>query len=448
VSLRTKWALGLGVLVAVCIGLASVAANAYIGNELRDEVDEFLWQRSATAERVVRGVPGIANGGRPGRPSTQIRGGEFAQFDAVTQAINGGGEILIGEGDVTLPVEGADIAVAQIGGAAVLRDVTVDDVSYRMITIPVADNVALQIARDVTATNAVLRGVRQRLFIVGLFGSMAAALVGWFGAGQAVRPVRRIAAAAEGVADTLDLSAPLAVEGNDEVAQLATSFNTMMEALQQSRDQQHRLVMDASHELRTPLTSLRTNIELLERGIPSGEVRDRILGNASSELIELTVLVNELVGLATDSHVAKVSLTTVDLAMVAAAAVDRGEQRHHRQISLHVEAPEVVTASLDGIERALNNLIDNAAKFSPSDSPIDVTVNGFTINVRDYGPGISDADIGFVFDRFYRSAEARSVTGSGLGLAIVRQIAEEHGGVTSARNHPDGGAIVSFSVSG
>ncbi len=445
-SLRTKWALGLAGIVAVVILVAGVAANTFIANELRGETDAFLTDRSEAVRLLVTDRGGrVALGPRTG-PPIRLPGGDFTQFDAVTQAVGPQGRIIFTEGGVELPVDDLDLAVATGAIERALRTVVVDGAEYRVLTTPLVDNLALQLGRDVTENQQVLSGVRRRLLLSGLLGAAGAALIGWVVAGRAIRPVRRVTAAAEDVARTQDLSEPLPVEGTDEVARLATSFNTMMAALRRSKDQQQQLVMDASHELRTPLTSLRTSIEVLERGIPDGDVRDRLLANASSELRELTMLVAELVDLATDQSPATVPRTEVDLVVAAGRAADRGRQRHGRIIEVAAEGSGLVTAAAEGVDRALNNLVDNAAKFSPDATPIEIHVRDATVEVRDHGPGIDDADLAHVFDRFYRAETARTLTGSGLGLAIVAQVAADHGGEAFARNHPDGGAVVGFSL--
>lgn len=445
-SLRTKWALGLGGIVAVVILVAGVAANTFIANELRGETDAFLTERSDAVGRLVTDRGGRrALGPRTG-PPLRLPGGDFTQFDAVTQAVGSQGRVIFTEGGVELPVGDVDLAVAAGTIERSLRTVVVGEADYRVLTTPLVDNVALQLGRDVTENEQVLSGVRRRLLLSGLLGAAGAALIGWVAAGRAIRPVRRVTAAAEDVARTQDLSEPLPVEGTDEVARLATSFNTMMAALRRSKDQQKRLVMDASHELRTPLTSLRTSIEVLERGIPDDEVRTRLLANASSELRELTALVAELVDLATDQSPETAPRSEVDLVVAAERAAHFGRQRHGRIIDVVADGPDVVDAVADGVDRALNNLVDNAAKFSPADTPIEIRVHGTTVEVRDHGPGIDEADMAHVFDRFYRAETARTLTGSGLGLAIVAQVAADHDGETSARNEPDGGAVVGFSL--
>jgi len=96
--------------------------------------------------------------------------------------------------------------------------------------------------------------------------------------------------------------------------------------------------------------------------------------------------------------------------------------------------------------RAVGNLLDNAVKFSPDGTPIEVTVRPGRLQVRDHGPGIGPEDLPRVFDRFHRAVEARSLPGSGLGLAIVRQIVEDSGGSAGAVNHPDGGAVFTLEL--
>lgn len=445
-TLRARWALGLAAVVVIVVIVIGFAANSAIRNEVRSEADEFLEERVALIERLTAAGdrrPVAPRGGAPGRVLAG-QFAQFAQFDAVTQVVDAGGTILVAEGRVVLPVNDADRAVAAGTEATILRDVIVDDVDYRMITAPFADGIALQIARDTTEADAVLAGVRRRLVVAGLGGAALAAVVGWFVAGRAIRPVRQVTEAAEGVARTQDLSELLPVRGDDELARLASSFNTMMAALNQSRRQQHQLVMDASHELRTPLTSLRTSIEVLERGFPDGEARDRLLANASSELRELTVLVNELVELATDHSLSEASRIEIDLAAVAERAAERGRRRYGRSVSVRADDPATVVVAADAIDRALNNLVDNAVKFSPDGSPIEVEVAGTQVTVRDHGPGIDPADLDLVFERFHRAATARTLPGSGLGLAIVRQIARDHDGDAFAANADDGGAVVGF----
>ena len=193
-----------------------------------------------------------------------------------------------------------------------------------------------------------------------------------------VKPVEQLTDAAEEVARTRELLDPIDVAGADEVGRLATSFNTMLAALGESREQQRRLVQDASHELRTPLTSLRTNIEVLQRGgeLPADE-RERLLADVDLELRELSDLVGELVALATDASTDRPPPTRLELRALVDRVVERARRRTGHQIEVQGSGP-ALELQLDDLERAIGNLLDNAAKWSPQTEPIEVTVRSMT----------------------------------------------------------------------
>ena len=253
---------------------------------------------------------------------------------------------------------------------------------------------------------------------------------------------------APGVAEFVGawLGAAIHVHGSDEVARLGRSFNAMLAALSASREQQQQLARDASHELRTPLTSLRTNIELLARGedMPAAERRD-LLTHATLELEELTKLVSELVELAADQRVAAHEFIDIRLDELARSVVERATRRTGVHFDLDTP-PTLVVGNPTLIERAAGNLLDNAAKWNPPGSSIDVTVENGTFSVRDHGPGISKADASHLFDRFFRAESARSKPGSGLGLSIVKQIVEAHGGRAWVEPAPGGGTVAAFAL--
>ena len=158
----------------------------------------------------------------------------------------------------------------------------------------------------------------------------------------------------------------------------------------------------------------------------------------------MTGLVDELVELNTD-HRDEQAAGPVALDQLASSVVERARQRSGRTITLTTE-PCVVTGQSRALARALSNLIDNAIKFSPDSASVEVSVRAGRVEVRDHGPGIAPADLPRVFDRFYRSAGARSQAGSGLGLAIVSHVAEAHGGHVFATNDSGGGAVIGFEL--
>jgi two-component system sensor histidine kinase MprB len=253
----------------------------------------------------------------------------------------------------------------------------------------------------------------------------------------ALRPVRRLTAAAENVAATGSLTERVDATGHDELGRLATQFNAMLAALERSVGSQRRLVADASHELRTPLTAVRTNVDLLREGKLPADEAQHALAEASVELDALTRLVSDLVELARGEE-RKLSLEDVQLDDLVAATVERAQARAPQVTFVTALSPTHVMADRALLERAVSNLLDNAVKYSPDGAPIDVAVRGGEVIVADHGPGIADEDLPRVFDRFYRAATARSKPGAGLGLAIVREAAEAHGGRATAESSTAG----------
>ena len=245
-------------------------------------------------------------------------------------------------------------------------------------------------------------------------------------------PVQRLTRAAEDVSETGDLSQRIDAAGKDELSRLAATFNTMLGALEDSARSQRQLVSDASHELRTPLTSLRTNIEVLARdeALPPQD-REQLLRDVTEQLTEMTALIAELVELAR-GDLAPADPEDVRLDLVTAEAIER-TRRNRPGVTFKPELAESMIRGVPAtIERAVSNLLDNAAKWSPPDGEIEVTVRDGELTVRDHGPGIDEEDLPYVFDRFYRAPSARGMPGSGLGLAIARQVAEAHGGSVTA----------------
>jgi two-component system, OmpR family, sensor histidine kinase MprB len=314
---------------------------------------------------------------------------------------------------------------------------------FRVVAIPWFSTGEVRVGRSLAETDRILTSVRASSAAVGLLIIALAAAGGMLLARHITRPVTRLTDAAEAIAASgrLDIAMPTGDRsGRDEIGRLAQAFASMLAALTRSRDQQQRLVQDAGHELRTPLTSLRANIDTLRRHPElAAAPRARLLADLDGELRELSGLVDELVALAVDRHDDEPE-RTVALDSLAERAADRSRRRSGREIVVDAK-PATVVARHHQLLRALSNLIDNAVKFSPDGSPVEVTVRPGRVQVRDHGPGIADEDLPRVFDRFYRALDARSLAGFGLGLAIVRQIVEEGGGSVQAANHPDGGAV-------
>ncbi|MFG1907316.1 sensor histidine kinase [Kribbella sp. NPDC048928] len=317
---------------------------------------------------------------------------------------------------------------------------------------------ALVVAQSLGSIDQTLHNLGIVLWAFGLIGVIGAALAGNAVARSGLRPLARLTGAAEHVAVTEDLK-PIPVTGTDEISRLAVAFNAMLGALAQSRDRQRRLVGDAGHELRTPLTSVRTNLDLLaqadKRGGLRSEDRQQLLDDVRAQMDELTQLIGDLTELARDTPQVR-NAELIELSNVVEDAVIK-VRRRAPGLDWDVQLmPFPVWGDERLLGRAVMNLLDNAAKYSvpdeagrPTDREHDdgqprghvaVRLLDGVLTVTDSGPGIAEADLPHVFDRFYRSSEARSLPGSGLGLAIVKHAAEQHGGMIYARNAPGAGA--------
>jgi two-component system sensor histidine kinase MprB len=446
-SLRGRLAVISAVAVALAVVLAASILFYLTRRQLIQEVDESLVDRVSLITSTggdVRGLPSRAvRFLGPGEPLGRSDRG----FDALyAQVVLADGQVLVPRGvDSRLPVDDVDVAVAGGEGARTVRTVATAQGSVRMITEPVRDGVALQLARSLDEVDASLVGVRTALLWAGVLGAVIAAGLGLAVARSALRPVAALTDAAEHVAATQELAARIPVARQDELGRLAASFNSMLEALQRSRSQQHRLVRDAGHELRTPLTALRTNIEVLaKRADMEPQERSVLVEDLKFEIEQLSALASELIDLATDSE-AEEAVESVHLDEAVADVVDRFRRRFGHAIDV-TASPAVVEVRPTRLDRAVSNLLDNAIKWSPEGEPIVVTVGGGRVAVRDHGPGIPPEDKARVFDRFYRADAARATLGSGLGLSIVQQFAEAHGGTVFADEAPGGGALVGFEL--
>ena len=439
-SLRTRLTVIVAVIVAVAVVGGAYAAHLSAQHALRDETDKFLRDRAAG---IVERPPGGGDfGGAPTDNDGDGKHRPYFEFDALQQTIDRDGNVTNSlPGQSALPVDDEDREIARSSSESRYRDVTIDGESYRMITASLRNGGAVQVARKVSETNDVLDVLRTRLVLIALAGIALAALAAWLVMRRATRPIEQLTDTAEHIAATQDLTTPIPVKGDDEVGRLATSFNTMLIALDTSREQQQRLVVDASHELRTPLTAVRTNIDFLGHAATlHAEERAQLIEETRLELDELTNLVSEMVELATDVR-SEEPVEPVSLAEVANDVATRFRRRTGHVITVDDRDAGTLDGRRAMLDRAVANLVDNALKFSPPGAAVDVTVRGTTLEVADRGPGIAPEDRDRVFDRFYRATSARTQPGSGLGLSIVAQIAALHGGSVSLEPRDGGGTI-------
>jgi two-component system sensor histidine kinase MprB len=435
-SFRARLTLVAAAAVALAVILSSAVVYVVVRDQLRDEVDAALEERAVEIQRA-----------------------RFRRFEFPDPFLGGPGgyvQIVFADGtierprgaDVPIPVSQRVIDVASGGADPFFTDERIADTHVRVLAFPAAPGVALQLLRPLDEVDHTLERLRAFLILIGLAGIGVAVALGLLVSRAAVAPVARLTRATERVTETGDLSERIDARGQDELSRLAGSFNAMLGALEESTNAQRQLVADASHELRTPLTSLRTNFEVLmsDRELVPDE-RRRLLDDVVEQIGEMTTLIAELIELARGDQLPS-EPEEVRLDLLAQEAVER-VRRDRPGVTFNTDLREsFVNGVPASLERAIGNVLDNAAKWSPPGGEVDVSVEDGTVTVRDRGPGIDEADMPYVFDRFYRSPSARTMPGSGLGLAIVRQVAEAHGGDVVAERAEGGGTRVTLRLNG
>jgi two-component system, OmpR family, sensor histidine kinase MprB len=434
-SFRDRLVLLSAAAVAIAVVLASGIVYLVVRDELRGQVDdqlhEFVTHISPPRELTVPS----------GENLLILPSAPLGESEGYAQIVRADGTVIRPRSfRIALPVARRTIDVAAGRRGPYFSDTTIGGIHARVFTSRLQTGDAVQAVKSLEEVDRTLGRLTIALLLVSVGGIALAVWLGRLVARTALTPVKQLTAAAEHVARTRDLSRRIESEGSDELSRLGASFNTMLEALDDSQRAQRQLVADASHELRTPLTSLRTNLEVLAAAdaLPA-EDRSRLLHDVTAQLDELTVLVTDLVDLARGDEPADVT-EDVRLDLLVTEAVERA-RRHVAEVRFVTDLePCLATGVPARLDRAVSNLLDNAAKWSPPGGEVEVGVRDGEVTVRDHGPGIDDEDLPFVFDRFYRARAARGLPGSGLGLAIVRQVAESHGGEVVVERADGGGA--------
>ncbi|MFF2653797.1 sensor histidine kinase [Streptomyces sp. NPDC058045] len=443
--LRSRLALLVAAAVAVAVAAAATACWFVVRDVLLDNLDDALRSNRITSSEVVDAV----NSGRCGTRAPNI-------FQSTIQVVDPQGHSCVISGQQSLKVTPDDVAVADGSAEATVHDGTASDgAAYRVYTYPLRGVTgAVSVARPLSEVNAPLSNLVWVLVFVAGAGVLGAGVAGAWVARTGLRPVDRLTGAVEFVARTEDLTVRIPADGEDEIARLSRSFNSMTEALASSRDRQAQLIADAGHELRTPLTSLRTNIELLARSEETGralptEDRRALLASVKAQMTELAALIGDLQELSRPDigqHTDRVEVLALhDLTGTALARARLRGPELTLTADLH---PWYVRAEPASLERALVNVLDNAVKFSPPGGTIEVALTEGVLTVRDHGSGIPADDLPHVFDRFWRSPSARSLPGSGLGLSIVARTVRQSGGEVTLRPAEGGGTVATVRLPG
>ncbi|HEX6388431.1 MAG TPA: histidine kinase dimerization/phospho-acceptor domain-containing protein, partial [Solirubrobacteraceae bacterium] len=405
-ALRNRLTLLAAGTVGVTVVLVAIVAYVVLRSELRSQVDESLATRYEQIDRVAAIYGPIQALGQR-LPPPAARAGDPT---GPVQYLSADGRVVrVVRSDFTIPVGREDRSVAGGGREVVLRDIDTQGLHLRVLTVRQPGG-AFQFAHSLANVDATLGRLQFVLILLCGAATLLAAFFGRLFGRQVIQPVSELTAAAEHITQTDDLGRRIEVRSDDEVGQMAQRFNAMLDALERSRralddsvHSQRQLVADASHELRTPVTSLRTNIEVLlsEGGELPPDDRTRLLEDVRAETEELTALITDVIELARGDEPLQ-GVDDVQFDDVVAEAVARARRRRPRTTFQGELEPTVVVGLSERLGRAVDNLLDNAAKHAPQDSVVDVVLRGGELTVRDRGPGIPAAERPHVFDRFYR----------------------------------------------
>ncbi|MBY8885061.1 HAMP domain-containing histidine kinase [Streptomyces sp. PTM05] len=454
--LRSRLAILTAAAVAVAVGAVAVSAWFITRSALTDRLDSSLKGSYHQAEAFA-----VRRGGCV--PGTQPKGDQEQRLylGSTAQVVGPDGTTCQLWGYLVKP-QAVDRAIAAGQRPSAFHDSTDSNGTKVRVytefdpkfTTNESQGLTISVAQPLNQVTDPLAELALILSIVAGIGVLGAATAGLVIARAGLRPVDRLTDAVEHIAKTEDLAIRIPVEGEDEIARLSASFNSMTAQLAASRDRQQQLIADAGHELRTPLTSLRTNIELLARSEETGrplppEDRKALLASVKAQMSELALLIGDLQELSRpDAAPGSGPLQEVAVHEVAEHAVQRARLRGP-DLRINAElAPWYLQAEPASMERALVNLLDNAVKFSPSGGEIDVRLVRGEFSVRDHGPGIPAEDLPHVFDRFWRSPSARSLPGSGLGLSIVARTIQQVGGAVALHAAHGGGTVAVIRLPG
>ena len=382
---------------------------------------------------------------------------EFASPGIYIQLIGKNGEVVTKSnslGDQELPVNPSLISLGFAGESAIETVSAGDSASIRIIVSPLylKDEVlVLEVAQSLNHVTDTMSQVRWALFTSTLVALFLAVASGWLLVRSALLPVRKISRTAAIIETSSDLKQQVGYSGpNDEIGELASTFDHMIGQLDKVFQSQRFFVADASHELRGPLTVIRGNLDLMKRPMNEEDQKESLQA-IEREVMRMSRIVDDLLLLAEVESGQTTQSQEVSLSKILSEEVERARSSAgNRSITISKQEDLIIMGHAQDLRQLLSNLLNNAIKYTPDNGNITLSLSregdyGF-LEVTDDGIGIEQEDLPYIFDRFYRVDKARSRAsgGTGLGLAIVKSIAEQHGGSIAATSEPGRGTTFTF----
>ena len=420
----------LAAVASVLAGVAvlAVASVLIVGHQLRSSLDTALRQRAQQVAELAVSAPAVLSS--PGALESPVSGHQIA-----VEVVDSRGRIIARSltlGAELLPQDRLGRA-ARLSGRTGFENVDVGGNPFRLYAAPIADaggpaaGGAVLVASETTDITNTINHIGFLLALIGAAVALFAALVAAVLSRRGLRPLQRLATAAQEIERTADPSKRLPEPGvADEVAQLSGVLNRMLAALERSRENERRFLADASHELRTPVAALLGNVEFAARHGADEEV----LADLRRDADRLARLVDDLLVLERAGEGER-ELAAVELDDLVEEVV-HGHDEHADRVRLDRVEPVRVHGEADALRRVLENLIENALVHGPPGGRVTVALTAADghalLSVRDDGGGPDPSHRDRLFERFWRGPDAVYRSGSGLGLSIVAAVVERHGG--------------------
>jgi heavy metal sensor kinase len=454
VSLRLRLTLTYSVLVALILAIFGTVLYARMRQNLEAEMDRRLQVRASQVELTI--WPGTRSLTPDDLTAAKLDLSPLADLDApniYVQVLDRGGQVIATSDSLrgaALPVDAAGFAAA-LAGRRALGEVVENDRAIRTLSVPitVGSNVVgvLEVGQSREPLQDTMRGLRELLLLLGAAALLIAGLVGWLVAHRGLRALQTISAEAATIAAQRNFTRRLRLGSrSDEIGQLARTFDTLLDTVEDTLRTHREFVADTSHELRNPLLAIRTNIELLDRLTDRGQ-RAECRREAREQIERMSRLVADLLLLARVEAGELVEWRPVLLnALLQRVACEATERATGQQVQLRAPEPIECLGDEDRLLQIVTNLVDNALRHTPPGGTVTLGARqheGWVrLTVEDTGEGIGPEHLPHVFERFYRAdrARARATGGTGLGLAIVKHLTEAHGGWVMVESAPGRGS--------
>ncbi|NOZ70399.1 MAG: HAMP domain-containing protein [Chloroflexi bacterium] len=451
-SLRLRLTLWYSTLLAVLLFLIVIMSLSSLEKRVRDEIDMEIKNKG---DQIVRLLEITA----PSSPLSEILlptlGASF-ESEVYVQVRDTSRRITLRSDNLlnsSIPLPEALYRQALNGQAGFYSLTSQRPNDLRVYFAPVTfggEVIAIvQVARQMAPELAILRELATNFFWMIAVALVVGAGVGYLLVGAALAPIQHATSTALAITRTgrLDRRIPISSNRDDELSTLISTFNEMLDRLQELFEKQRRFSGDISHELRTPLTTILGNISLLKRAsnLPEAE-KQEMLDEIEAEAQRMRRLISDLLLLAQEDTDLAMTRERVELDTLM-LEVYRQIKRHAHEVDIEIvhEDQAVVMGDADRLRQLLVNLLNNAVQYTPPGGKIELSLECLgeeaQITVRDTGQGIAPEDLPHIFDRFYRADKARSRTkgGTGLGLSIVRWVVDAHRGEIEVESTPGEG---------